>query len=83
MLSFTAANGELLPCAIIFAAKSMKREWVAGFDPFSEWISNEDNYSRIVVMTNLTLLAQLVSLRAKRFLDFAATLKVVVSKERS
>jgi hypothetical protein len=56
---------------------------VAGFDQFSEWIGNEDNYSRIVVMTNLTLLAQLVSLRAKGFLAFAATLKVVVSMERS
>jgi hypothetical protein len=40
---FTAANGEPLLCAIIFAAKSMKREWETGFDPFAEWIGSEDN----------------------------------------
>jgi hypothetical protein len=46
MLGFTAANGEPLLCAIIFAAKSMKREWVTGFDPFPEWIGNEDNFEQ-------------------------------------
>jgi hypothetical protein len=40
------ANGELLLRAIIFAAKSMKREWVTGFDPFAEWIGNEDNFKK-------------------------------------
>jgi len=44
VLGFTAANGELLLCAIIFAAKSMKREWVTGFDPFAERIENEENF---------------------------------------
>jgi len=43
VLGFTAANGEPLLCAIIFAAKSMKREWETGFDPFAEWIGSEDN----------------------------------------
>jgi hypothetical protein len=46
VLGFTAANGELLLCAIIFAAKSMKREWVTGFDPFAEWIGNEGNFEQ-------------------------------------
>jgi hypothetical protein len=27
-----AANGEPLLCAIIFAAKTMKHEWITGFD---------------------------------------------------
>jgi hypothetical protein len=61
----------------------MKREWVTGFDPFAEWIGNEDTLRRIVVRTNLIFLVQVVSLMAKRFLAFAATLKVVVSMERS
>jgi hypothetical protein len=43
VLGFTAANGEPLLCAIIFAAKTLKKEWVSGFDPFAEWIGNEDN----------------------------------------
>jgi hypothetical protein len=30
-------------CAIIFAAKEMKPEWVSGFDPFAEWVEDEDN----------------------------------------
>ena len=74
VLGFTAANGEPLLCAILFAAKSMKREWVTGFDPFADWIRNEKTLRRIVVRTNLILLAQLVSLIAKRFLAFAEPL---------
>jgi hypothetical protein len=46
VLGFTAANGEPLLCAVIFATKSMKREWVKGFDPFAEWIGNEDNFEQ-------------------------------------
>jgi len=45
VLGFTAANGEPLMCAIIFAAKSLKSEWVLGFDPFAEWIGGEENVS--------------------------------------
>ncbi len=41
VLGFTAANGDPLLWATIFAAKTMKHEWVAGFDPLAEWISDE------------------------------------------
>ncbi len=44
VLGFTAANGKPLMCAIIFAAKSLKEEWRLGFDPFMEWIGEEDDY---------------------------------------
>jgi hypothetical protein len=46
----------------------MKREWVTGFDPFADWIGNEKTLRRIVVRTNLILLAQFVSLMPKRSL---------------
>ena len=36
VLGFTAADGNPLMCAIIFAAKSLREEWVMGFDPFTE-----------------------------------------------
>jgi hypothetical protein len=32
--------------AIFFAAKSLQEEWVTGFDPFSEWIGDNNNLSR-------------------------------------
>jgi len=38
-----AANGEPLLCAIIFAAKTMKHEWITGFDPLAEWLGNEED----------------------------------------
>jgi len=43
ILGFTAASGDPIMCAIIFAAKTMKSEWVLGFDPFVEWIGEENN----------------------------------------
>jgi hypothetical protein len=43
VLGFTAADGDPLMCAIIFAAKSLREEWVLGFDPFTEWIGDENN----------------------------------------
>jgi hypothetical protein len=43
ILGFTAADGHPLMCAIIFAAKSLREEWVMGFDPFTEWIGDETN----------------------------------------
>jgi hypothetical protein len=36
VLGFTAATGEPPLCAIIFAAETLKQEWVTGFDPFAE-----------------------------------------------
>jgi hypothetical protein len=42
MLGFTSASGEPLLCAIIFAAKELKNEWVLGFDPFAAWIGEEN-----------------------------------------
>jgi hypothetical protein len=45
VLGFTAANGEPIMCAIIFAAKTMKEEWALGYDPFIDWIGNEENIS--------------------------------------
>jgi hypothetical protein len=46
VLGFTAANGEPIMCAIIFAAKSMKQEWTLGFDPFVEWIGDESEIEK-------------------------------------
>jgi len=43
VLGFTAADGKPLLCAIIFAAKTMKHEWVTGFDPLAEWIGDEQD----------------------------------------
>jgi hypothetical protein len=48
VLGFTAANGKPLMCAIIFAAKSLKEEWRLGFNPFVEWIGEEDDVSQNV-----------------------------------
>jgi hypothetical protein len=36
VLGFTAANGEPVVSAIIFAAKSMHDDWRTGFDPFAK-----------------------------------------------
>ena len=43
VLGFTAATGEPVMCAIIFAAKELDPAWVIGLDPFAPWIGNEDN----------------------------------------
>jgi hypothetical protein len=43
ILGFTAANGEPLLCAIIFTAKTMKPEWITGFDSLVEWVGDEDD----------------------------------------
>ena len=43
MLGFTSANGKPIMCALIFAAKAMKNEWTLGFDPFAEWIGEEED----------------------------------------
>jgi hypothetical protein len=43
VLGFTAANGDPLLCAIIFAAKTLKGEWITGFDPLAEWIGDEQD----------------------------------------
>jgi hypothetical protein len=45
ILGFTAANGEPIMCVIIFAAKTMKEEWALGYDPFIDWIRNEQDIS--------------------------------------
>ena len=34
-LGFTAANGNPIMCATIFAAKTLEDEWVFGLDPFA------------------------------------------------
>lgn len=34
VLGFTAATGEPVMCAIIFAAKALQEQWKLGFDPF-------------------------------------------------
>jgi hypothetical protein len=73
----TAPNGEPLLCIITFAAKSMKREWIAGFDPFAEWIGNEDNFRKNCGDDKPFPFSPTCFLRANRFLAFAATLKVV------
>jgi hypothetical protein len=46
MLGFTLANGQPIMCAIIFAAKGMKDEWNMGFDPFAEWIGEENEIEK-------------------------------------
>jgi hypothetical protein len=43
ILGFTATDGNPLFCTIIFAAKSICKEWVMGLDPFTEWIGDENN----------------------------------------
>jgi hypothetical protein len=46
VLGFTAANGKPLMCTIFFAAKTLKDKWRLGFDPFVEWIGEEDDISQ-------------------------------------
>jgi hypothetical protein len=46
VLDFTTANGEPIMCTIFFAAKSMKQEWMLGFDPFVEWIGDESEIEK-------------------------------------
>jgi len=60
---FTAATGEPLICAIIFSDKTLKKEWVTGFD----------------LMVNLTLLDQHTLSGEKQFLASTAALRVVAS----
>jgi hypothetical protein len=36
VLGFTVTNGKSIMYAIMFTAKTMKHEWVLGFDPFTE-----------------------------------------------
>ena len=43
VLGFTAATGEPICCAIIFAAKQLDPQWVTGVDPFCEWAGEEDD----------------------------------------
>ena len=43
VLGFTAASGEAVMCAVIFAAKSFRHEWRTGFDPFAEWVGEEED----------------------------------------
>lgn len=42
ILGFTAADRSPQMCAIIFATKSLLDERVTGFNPFSEWIGDEN-----------------------------------------
>ena len=43
VLGFTAATGEPIMCAIIFAAKDLDPAWVLGMDPFVPWIGKPDD----------------------------------------
>ena len=43
VLGFTAATGEPVMCAIIFAAKRMDGAWALGLDPDAEWHGDEKN----------------------------------------
>jgi hypothetical protein len=42
-LGFTAATGDPVMCAIIFAAKTIEEQWRLGFDAFAEWIGEEND----------------------------------------
>jgi len=46
LLGFTAANGKPIMCALIFAAKAMKDEWITGFDPFVKWLGEEEEIEK-------------------------------------
>ena len=46
VLGFTVTNGKSIMYAIMFTAKTMKHEWVLGFDPFSEWIGDENDVNQ-------------------------------------
>jgi hypothetical protein len=41
VLGFTAATGEPIMCAIIFAAKQLDPLWITGLDPFAAWEGGE------------------------------------------
>jgi hypothetical protein len=43
MLGFTAADGQPVMCAIIFAAKTFCEEWRTGFDTFAQWVGEPDD----------------------------------------
>ena len=43
VLGFTAANGQPVMCAIIFAAKEMNDEWTLGLDPYVLLVGGEDD----------------------------------------
>jgi hypothetical protein len=43
VLGFTAATGEPVMCAIIFAAKELDPSWVLGLDLFVPWIGEDNN----------------------------------------
>ena len=43
VLGFTAATGEPIMCAFIFAAKELDPAWVLHMDPFFTWVSKTDN----------------------------------------
>jgi len=43
VMGFTAASGDPVMCAIIFAAKVFKDEWRTGVEPFAEWIAEPNN----------------------------------------
>jgi len=43
VLGFTAATGEPVMCAIIFAAKALQEQWKLGFDPFAKCIGGEND----------------------------------------
>jgi hypothetical protein len=43
VLGFMAASGEAVMCGVIFAAKSFQHEWRTGFDPFAEWVGEEED----------------------------------------
>ena len=41
VLGFTAATGEPVMCAVIFAAKELRNDWVLGYNGCAPWIGNE------------------------------------------
>jgi hypothetical protein len=41
VLSFTAATGEPIMCAIIFATQNLDPLWITGLDPFAAWEGRE------------------------------------------
>jgi hypothetical protein len=43
VLGFTAADGQPVMCAIIFAAKTFREEWRTGFDTFAQWVGEPDD----------------------------------------
>ena len=43
VLGFTAATGEPVMCAIIFAAQTMCESWVLGFNASATWIGGDDD----------------------------------------